>query len=147
MGEKGGESSKDRLADALAAMSGGQAAPIPSNADDENLAAPAPDQSVFAPRHRTADLLAEQRLRTQRTAIPILLTCGLLLPAIGTLKWLAPADSVFAQWDLFMPLGLGAVGALLVAAAVINMLHVRDALRGQQGRSAAGGLTRRGAGS
>ena len=133
-----GKSERDKLADALAAMSGDEnetPAPSPSARIDQALdtddavAAPAPDASVFAPKQRTADLIAQRRLHSQRTAIPILLTCGILLPAIGALKWLAPRDSVFAQWDIWMPLALGQVGVLLLIVAVINMLHVRQALR------------------
>jgi hypothetical protein len=138
------KSERDNLADALAGMSGSDpsdAATPPQtarierlgstvdDADDDVVAAPAPDASVFAPKRRTADLLLESRLHNQRTAIPVLLTCGVLLPAIGSLKWLAPRDSVFAQWDVTMPLILGIAGVLLLAVAVMNMLHVRDALR------------------
>src|SRR5437773_12097493 len=101
-----GKSNKDELADALAGMSGprnpAESAGIQS--DDDVVAAPSPDASVFAPRHSTAELLTQRRLRAQRTAIPVMLTCGLLLPAIGTLKWLAAGDSVFAQWDAKMPI-------------------------------------------
>ena len=147
------EPQRDKLEDlaaALAGMSAGErAAPAPARevapADqseaeidddaaaapdpDDLVVAPAPDASVFAPKRRTTDLLAEQRLRTQRTAIPILLTCGLLLPAVGSLKWLAPRDSIFAQWDLAMPVILAVVGLMLLGVAAINMLHVRDTLR------------------
>ena len=140
----------DDLAAALAGMSAdGRAAPPPEVAprdqsDDEEannttppdpddlVAAPAPDASVFAPKRRTADLLAERRLNAQRTAIPILLTCGVLLPAVGSLKWLAPRDSAFAQWDVAMPVILAFVGLMLLGVAAINMLHVRDTLRRQR---------------
>ena len=142
-----GKSERDIFADALAAMSQPSASggadppppestqPPPPRADgllddaDDVAAAPAPDASVFAPKQRTVDLVAERRLRNQRTAIPILLTCGILLPVTGAFKWLAPRDSVFALWDIWMPLALTAVGVLLLVVAVINMLHVRDALR------------------
>jgi len=132
---------RDKLADALAAMSGGPevtpqepariepVAPADADNDDDEVAAPAPDASVFAPRRRTADLLLESRLHNQRTAIPVLLTCGVLLPLIGSFKWLGPRDSIFAQWDIWMPVILGIAGVLLLVVAVINMLHVRDALR------------------
>jgi hypothetical protein len=136
------KSQKDQLADALAAMSAGNPSapaniePTGASAPDAgaremSIGAPAPDRSVFAPKFRTADLLAQQRLNTQRTAIPILLTCGVLLPAIGSLKWLAGADSVFAHWDIVLPIVLAVAGVLLLVVAVINMLHVRDALRRQ----------------
>src|SRR5215208_1104757 len=43
---------------------------------DEQVAAPAPDASVFAPRQSTHDLLEHQRVEQKRTIIPVLLTCG-----------------------------------------------------------------------
>jgi hypothetical protein len=136
------QSERDKLADALAALSRGHevtppqparlepVAPADAGADDDDeVAAPAPDASVFAPRRRTADLLLERRVHNQRTAIPVLLTCGVILPLIGSFKWLASRDSIFAQWDIWMPVILSIAGVLLLAVAVINMLHVRDALR------------------
>ena len=142
------ETDRDKLADALAAMSATPSMPSPPSAQqsserpsvdtgldaDDVVAAPAPDPSVFAPRHRTADLVLQRRLRAQQTAIPVMLTCGVLLPVIGGFKWLAPRDSFFAQWDVTMPLILSAVGVLMLAAAVMNMLQVRDALRRQDGK-------------
>src|SRR5947209_8033387 len=108
-----GKANKDELADALAAMSQ-TSGPTASDAvnpagiepaatapkPDDVMLAPPPDASVFAPRRSTANLLAEQRLRAQRTAIPILLTCGVMLPIVGSLKWLAGEDSVFARWSV-----------------------------------------------
>src|SRR5213592_377677 len=141
-----GKSNKDELAAALEGMSGSGNPAEPAGVEraDDVAAAPSPDASVFAPRHSTADLLARRRLRAQRTAIPVMLTCGLLLPAIGALKWLAAEDSVFAQWDAKMPILLSLVGVLILAVAVINMLQVRDALRRQ---AESRGLTGRGASS
>ena len=128
---------KDHIADALDAMSQGparhsQAPPDVQTAGSNatsNEPLVAPDRSVFAPKVRAADLLAEQRLRAQRTVIPILLTCGLLLPAVGSLKWLAGEDTVFAQWSVALPVALGVGGILLLCVAAIKMLHVRDALK------------------
>jgi hypothetical protein len=137
------KSNKDALADALAGMSDGEnstpskgieaggtsSAPVSASDADDAVIAPPPDASVFAAKVRTVDLVAQQKLHAQRTAIPILLTCGVLLPAVGALKWLAPRTSVFAAWDVVLPIGLFVVGAMLLILAVLNMLHVRDTLR------------------
>jgi len=125
------KSSNDDAADALAAMTGGNppAAPdLPSQGDEDTVAAPAPDISVFAPRQRTSDLIVQRNLRTHRTAIPILLTTGVLLWSIGLLKWLTPQDSPFAQWPIAMPIVMFVVGLGLLALAYVNMIHVRTQL-------------------
>src|SRR4051812_41409650 len=78
--------------------------------DDDAVAAPAPDAAVFAPRQSTAALVARQRLEHKRTLIPVLLTSGVLLPAIGSLKWLAGRDTWFADMELWVPLVMSAAG-------------------------------------
>jgi hypothetical protein len=124
-------------ADALAAMTGdgggGGDAIDPSlgaTSDDPNLSgAPAPDASVFAPRRSTRDLIAERRIHNRRTLIPILLTCGLLMPAVGSLKWLRGPESPFATWSIWAPLALVACGVLLLLLAIANMVQVRQMMR------------------
>ena len=116
-------------ADALAAMTGGtseaSAADEYADREDDLLAAPAPDPSVFAPRRSTRDLIAERRIHNRRTLIPILLTCGVLMPAVGSLKWLMGPESPFASWSIWAPVALGACGAVLLTLAVANMLQVK----------------------
>src|SRR4051812_21694136 len=107
-------------ADALAAMTGDggagdEAEMRGGGGDDPNLSgAPAPDASVFAPRRSTRDLIAERRIHNRRTLIPILLTCGVLMPAVGSLKWLRGPESPFATWPIWAPLALIACGVLLL---------------------------------
>jgi hypothetical protein len=138
------QSDKDRLADALGAMNSGESAaagtgggsvstgPVAQQAgaldDDDAMMAPAPDRSVFLPKHRAGGAESAD-LRTKRTLIPILLTCGLLLPAIGTLKWAGGEDSAFASWDIWIPMLLAVAGLILLGLAVLNMLQVRHLLR------------------
>jgi hypothetical protein len=132
------KSQKDLAAEALAAMTGGAPAPEPADAEfdqqDETLAAPAPDASVFAPRQRTTDLIAQRQLDAYRTAIPILLTLGILFPAIGSLPWLAPEGSPFADWGLWVSIVLFAAGAGLLSVAALNMIHVRNKRRAENAR-------------
>ena len=123
---------RDDAADALAAMTGGavrndvEAPP----GGDEMLAAPPPDPSVFAPKHSTRDLLAERRIHHRRTLIPILLTCGVLMPAVGSLKWARGPDSPFSSWPIWAPVVLSLCGVVMLALAVVNMMQVRRLMSG-----------------
>ena len=121
----------DDAADALAAMTGGAVrndveAPL---GGDFSVAAPPPDPSVFAPKQSTRDLVLERRIHNRRTLIPILLTCGVLMPAVGSLKWLRGADSPFAAWPTWAPVVLSLCGLLLLVLAVANMTQVRQMMR------------------
>lgn len=88
----------------------------------------APDASVFAPKRSTCDLIEERRIHTRRTMIPILLTCGVLMPAVGSLKWLMDDGSPFAAWPAWPPVVLAACGLVLLALAVANMVQVRHTI-------------------
>ena len=124
-------------ADALAAMTGGGRAEGTDDAHsasyerggNDMMAAPAPDVSVFAPRRSTRDLITDRRIHSRRTLIPILLTCGVLLPAVASLKWLRGPDSPFAAWPIWAPLVLGGCGVMLLLLAIANMVQVRHMLR------------------
>ena len=125
------ETRRDDAADALAAMTGGAVrndveAPL---AGDEMLAAPPPDPSVFAPKRSTRDLVADRRIHNRRTLIPILLTCGVLLPAVGSLKWVRGPDSPFASWPVWAPVVLALCGLVLLTLAVGNMVQVKHMMQ------------------
>jgi hypothetical protein len=130
-------------ADALAAMASGAGGAGGAGSDDgviddraasassdDILAAPAPDASVFAPRRPTRDLRAERQIHKRRTLIPILLTCGVLMPAVGALKWVRGPESPFAAWPLWAPIALIACGVVLLLLASGNMIQVRQMMRG-----------------
>ena len=118
---------RDDAADALAAMTGGAVRNDvePPLGGDEMVAAPAPDPSVFAPKRSTRDLHLERRIHNRRTLIPILLTCGVLMPLVGSLKWLRGLESPFAAWPLWAPLVLFAFGLIMLTLAYANMKQVR----------------------
>ena len=101
---------------------------------DEILAAPAPDASVFASRRPTRDLRAERQIHTRRTLIPILLTCGVLMPVVGALKWLRGPESPFAAWPVWAPIALAACGVVLLLLAFGNMMQVRQLMRAAKRR-------------
>ena len=134
-------SRKDDPADALAAMTSGAAGgggvnddPAASASSDDIVAAPAPDASVFAPRRPTRDLVADRQIHNRRTLIPILLTCGVLMPAVGALKWVRGPESPFSAWPVWAPIALGACGIVLLLLAVANMMQVRQMMRGAKRR-------------
>jgi hypothetical protein len=127
---------KEQLANALAAMGAGSAGgdayaepPAARGLAPDDTAAPAPDPSVFAPKRATREIVADRQLHTKRTLIPILLTTGVLFPAVGSLKWTLGPDSPFAAWSVVTAAALITTGAVLLALAVFNMLQVRDMLR------------------
>jgi hypothetical protein len=119
-----------RAGDGGGGAGGAGDAEMGTSGDDPNLSgAPAPDASVFAPRCSTRDLIAERRIHNRRTLIPILLTCGVLMPAVGSLKWLRGPESAFATWPIWAPLLLVACGVLLLLLAIANMVQVRHMMR------------------
>lgn len=140
---------KQRLADALNAMTGGApqpaapgvaAAPVAraaSQVDDDASVAPAPTPAQLGRIHSGAPSALQSSLRMKRTLIPILLTLGVMLPVTGSLKWLAPRDSAFAAWSSGLAVAILVVGLCLLVAAVANMMQVKHMLS----QAAARGLT------
>lgn len=141
------ETNKRQIADALAAMGDGNVAdpyaepPPPGTGrfappEAERAIAPPPDPSVFAAKRATRELVAERQLHTKRTFIPILLTSGVLLPVMGSLKWLMGPDSPFAAWSVWVPVALSACGLVLLMLARANMVQVRQLMRTSSGKGA-----------
>ena len=142
---------KQRLADALAGMASGPAQPepepdriaVPSSEfapastpavaagaagfDDDAAVAPPPDPKKLG-RHLIERTRFESQLRFKRTLIPVLLTLGVLLPLTASLKWLAPRESAFAEWSSGLAITILFAGAVILAAAVANMLSVKHML-------------------
>lgn len=71
---------------------------------------------------------AIRNVQTQRTLIPVLLTCGLLLPAVGALRWLVDEDSPFSGISVGVSISLICVGVAMLAVAVLLMRNVYKAL-------------------
>jgi hypothetical protein len=129
-------SERDRAADALAAMTGGgepaaaegESSEAADTTPDDAVAAPAPTLDVFAPKHRTADLIAQHQLDAYRTAIPILLTLGVIFLIVASLKWISPDGSPFVEWESWVSFVFLLGGLAVLAVAILNMLHVRNQL-------------------
>ena len=97
--------------------------------DDETIAA-APDASAFAPRvhvQKPAHTAIYAKLYFRRTIIPILLTCGVMLPGISLWSMLdhnAPLAAIGTTVEVFLMV----IGAILLALGVVNALHVKHIL-------------------
>jgi len=105
--------------------------------DGDAVIVPAPDAEVFAPK-ATPKVMKTSLTRSlgfRRTIIPILLTSGVLLLGIGSLKWVAGSNSLFSDMNLMFVGTLCGSGAFLLIVAVLNMLQVRADL--EQGKQTA----------
>src|SRR5688572_5109177 len=123
---------KDQLADALASMRSGSdelAEPAveqtPADVADDQTIAPPPQVSSFIHKKPVATEALDRAIRTRRTLIPVLLTLGVMLPIVGSLKWLSAPESPFSAWPRQAVWLLIVVGKLLLITAVVNMLQVK----------------------
>ena len=71
----------------------------------------------------------DRTIKTRRTLIPVLLTLGVMLPVVASLKWWSSPESPFRTWSTTPVLLLIAVGLVSLLMAVVNMIQVRDLLR------------------
>lgn len=110
------------------------AAPVSADTsgDDDAVIVPAPSIDVFLPKQRgtraAAKRAASSSLAMRRTLIPILLTNGVLLPALGAMWFATDVDSPFRRTGAWLPIMLIAVGVLLLVFGVLNALFVRHEL-------------------
>ena len=113
---------KTDLADALASMRGVSDSP----------------QTPPQPRHETTrrravkSVALDRAIKTRQTLIPVLLTLGVMLPLVGSLKWWSSPESPFRAWSETPVLLLIAIGVVSLMMAVMNMIQVRDLLRQRQ---------------
>jgi hypothetical protein len=102
--------------------------------DDDAVIVPAPDQSVFAPKPRSAPVARPARvpvyqtLNFRQTIIPIMLTTGVLSIVLAAVRLALPEESFFAAVPMIVAIVLLVVGAILLAAAVLNMMQVKQML-------------------
>ena len=131
-----------QAADALAAMAGAAPPPDPLVPEtppaveaDDQMNAPAPTLETFVKKpHRPSgkSKMLDRSIETRRTLIPILLTMGVMLPVVGSLKWFTSAESPFAAWH---PAAAGALiltGIVLLFFAILNMSQVQKMLQQRQ---------------
>jgi hypothetical protein len=61
--------------------------------------------------------------------IPILLTCGLMLPALAALWFITDPDHIVRGTGLWLPVTFVVLGAVFLLLAVVNMAQVRHITR------------------
>ncbi len=102
--------------------------------EGDDMDAPAPDASVFAPKARASAKARKPRqpyfqtLFFRQTAIPIMLTCGFIMLLTAGLALLSPADSMFAGFPGWFSIVLIAFGLILLGLAGLNMVQVKNEL-------------------
>jgi len=128
--------------DALAALSGGawpgesDAIGSPDGAQaamaDDVMLAPPPDQFMLARARASRASPVDRAIERRRTLIPSLLTLGMLLPIVASLKWLGGADSIFSVWSSITSIALAAVGICLLGIGIVTMRQVNHLRQGRQ---------------
>lgn len=119
------EDDQDDLVDALQSLADGQ--------DHEYVpdVSPAPPpEATGAPASQPARKMIPTRAKSpalyrQRTMIPVLLTCSILLWVFASLRFVVYADSPFAQLPMWGSVAGYIGGVLLLMVAIANMLNVR----------------------
>jgi RsiW-degrading membrane proteinase PrsW (M82 family) len=99
---------------------------------------PAPTPADLVSNRRAAASRSQQRsqnqtLHTRRTLVPILLTLGIMLPALGGLWFCTDGDSPFRALSLWVPIALIFFGFLLLAVAMVNVFYLAHALKQADG--------------
>jgi hypothetical protein len=83
------------------------------------------------PAHLSARAQILRRLYLRRTFIPIMLTLGVLFCGIGAVQWMSDPDYPFAARNMtWCAIGLPVVGGVLLILAAVNIMYVREKLRG-----------------
>ena len=104
----------------------------PPRSDDDTAIVPPPDARVFASGYAAQASRRGDRtgLFGRRTMIPVLLTCGVMLPALAAM-WFGLDDDSPLKFggEKWLPITLIGVGSVMLALAVIDMLQVRHMLR------------------
>jgi hypothetical protein len=106
--------------------------------DDDAVIVPAPDQSVFATRSKTASYTRKPRvpvyqtLQFRQTVIPIMLTSGTLAIVLALIRFSLTDDSIFATVPAIVAIILLVLGMLLLAAAGLNIMQVKQMLEAEK---------------
>jgi hypothetical protein len=101
----------------------------PPPVDDDRVQMPAPTPQDLMATRRAAVRQSNQKsqsqsLRTRRTIVPILLTLGVMLPALGGLWFVTDEDSPFRALSVYVPVSLILFGLVLLVAAILNVLYL-----------------------
>jgi hypothetical protein len=106
--------------------------------DDDAVLIPelAPERLASASRYGAARPTSRaggtRSLFFRRTMIPILLTCGLIFPALAAMWFTSDHDHVVRRTGPWLPVALVALGAVFLLLAVINMAQVKHLMTRQR---------------
>ncbi len=102
--------------------------------DDDDVIAPAPDLSAFTPKARP--VVAKKHLYEQtnfrRTIIPILLTGGMLMIALGAWSQV-DRNGILGNLGGGIAILFISLGVVLIVVGALNMLHVKHILEANAG--------------
>ena len=108
---------------------------------DDSVTVPAPPLEYLG--HRPAahapsarmQIMQARSLEGKRTAIPVLLTAGMLFIIAGTLKFLVGPESPLYDFPIWMPLVLFGLSIPMLTLAALNMLQVRSIMAEQAAKT------------
>lgn len=100
--------------------------------EDDRVIVPAPSADVFRPRGLAASTSRApgRALALRRTLIPILLTAGVILVALGLLRLLWQTDNPLAGLPAWLVAVMFVFALVLWGLAAVNMLAVKHQLAG-----------------
>ncbi len=99
--------------------------------EDDRVIVPAAPLSAFGPRAHARPAARVPMFKTpqfRRTAIPVLLTTGVMLLVVAGLKFVVDPDSVLSTLSVGTCLALAGVAVVLLGIAALNMALVRHQL-------------------
>lgn len=114
--------------------------------DDDAVIVPAPTMEQLASPRRSRSATSKvgagappygRSIGVRRTIIPVLLTLGVLLPALGGGWFVLPPESTFKPVGSTLPIVLLALGPLMLLMAAFNMMHVRSVMQSRRSVSVA----------
>ena len=102
--------------------------------EDDVVIVPAAPLSALGPRIRrpAARVPMFKSIQFRRTAIPILLTTGLMLFVVAGLKFVVNPDAVLATLPIGMCLAMVGAGVVLLGVAALNMVMVHHQLAAER---------------
>lgn len=107
---------------------------------DDSVIVPAAPMEYLAhsaPARPRIAMLQAKSLEARRTAIPVLLTAGVMFLIAGALRFVVGEESPASDLPIWMSVVLFALAAALVTAGIFNMLQVRNDLARQRARAKA----------
>lgn len=104
--------------------------------DDDSVIVPAAPMEYLgharvAPQQKRIGMLRTKSVEARRTAIPILLVCGVMFALGGTLKFVVGDESPISDFPIWMPIVLFVLALGSISIAVLNMLQVGKLLAEQ----------------